>query len=294
MSRPTVRDILQRSSAYLAERGVDSPALSAQLMLGKALGLSRLDLLLQSDRPLGEAELAAARDLVRRRGRGEPAAYILGEKEFFGLAFAVTPAVLIPRPETECVVEEAEALFPRDGALDFVDMGAGSGCLAVTLAVRFPLARGLAVEQSAAALAVAKDNAGRHGVADRVRFVRGDFADLAALGVAPGTRDLVAANPPYVSEAEYAEVSREVRDFEPRAALTPGPTGLEAIAALASAALAALRPGGALILEMGAAQAAAVREILLGAGFARVRVRRDLAGRDRVAVAFRMRSAAGA
>lgn len=294
MSRPTVRDILQRSSAYLAERGVDSPALSAQLVLGKALGLSRLDLLLQSDRPLGEAELAAARDLLRRRGRGEPAAYILGEKEFFGLAFAVTPAVLIPRPETECVVEEAEGLFPRDGALDFVDLGTGSGCLAVALAVRFPLARGLAVDQSAEALAVAQGNAGRHGVADRVRFVRGDFADLAALGVAPGTRDLVAANPPYVSEAEYAKVSREVRDFEPRAALVPGPTGLEAVAALAPAALAALRPGGALILEMGAAQAAAVREILSGAGFARVRVRRDLAGRDRVAVAHRMRSAAGA
>lgn len=294
MSRPTVRDILQRSSAYLAERGADCPALSAQLLLGKALGLSRLDLLLQSDRPLGEPELDAARELVRRRGQGEPAAYILGEKEFFGLAFAVTPAVLIPRPETECVVEEAEDLFPRDGELDFADLGTGSGCLAVALAVRFPLARGLAVDRSAEALAVAKDNAVRHGVADRVRFVRGDFADLAALGVAPGTRDLVVANPPYVSEAEYAKVSREVRDFEPRSALVPGPTGLEAVAALAPAALEALRPGGCLLLEMGAAQAAAVREILIEAGFASVRVRRDLAGRDRVAVAFRMRSAAGA
>ncbi len=282
---PTVREILQKSADFLADRGVDSPALSAQLMLGKALRLTRLDLLLQSDRPLTEAELAAARELVRRRGRGEPAAYILGEKEFYGLAFSVTPACLIPRPETEHIVEEAEARFPRDAALAFADLGTGSGCLAVTLAVRFPQARGLAVDRSPGALAVARDNAARHGVGERLSLVQGDFADLAGLGVAQGSLDLVAANPPYVSEAEYADVSPEVRNFEPRGALTPGPTGLEAIAALAPGAHAALKPGGLLLLEMGMTQAAAVRGILEQAGFAEVRIRKDLAGRDRVAVA---------
>ncbi|MEW5773573.1 MAG: peptide chain release factor N(5)-glutamine methyltransferase [Thermodesulfobacteriota bacterium] len=285
MSQPTVRDILQKSTAFLAERGVDSPALSAQLLLGKALGLSRLDLLLQSDRPLDEAELAAARELVRRRGRGEPAAYILGEKEFFGLAFAVTPATLIPRPETEHIVEEAEARFARDAELAFADLGTGGGCLAVTLAVRFPQSRGLAVDLSAEALAVARGNAARHGVGERLRFLEGDFTDLAGLGVAPASLDLVVANPPYVSEAEYAAVSPEVRDFEPRTALVPGPSGLEAIAALAPGVRAALRDGGWLLLEMGWTQAAAVRGILSGAGFAEVLVRKDLAGRDRLAAA---------
>jgi release factor glutamine methyltransferase len=288
VSAPTVRDILHKSTAYLAERGVDSPALSAQLLLGKALGLSRLDLLLQSDRPLAEAELAAARELVRRRGRGEPAAYILGEKEFFGLAFAVTPATLIPRPETEHLIEEAEARFARDAVLAFADLGTGSGCLAVTLAVRFVRARGLAVDLSAEALAVAQANAGRHGVGERLRLVQGDFADLAGLGVAPGGLDLIVANPPYVSDAEHAATSPEVRDFEPRTALVPGPaglSGLEAIAALAPGAHAALRPGGWLLLEMGWTQAAAVRDILARAGFAEVFIRKDLAGRDRVAAA---------
>ena len=282
---PTVREILQKSADFLADRGVDSPALSAQLMLGKALGLTRLDLLLQSDRPLAEAELAAARELVRRRGRGEPTAYILGEKEFYGLGFSVTPATLIPRPETEHIVEEAEAAFPRDGELAFADLGTGSGCLAVTLAVRFPKARGLAVDLSAEALAVAKGNAAQHGVGERLSFVQGDFADLAGLGVGQGSLDLIAANPPYVSEAEYAAASPEVRDFEPRGALTPGPSGLEAIRALAPAARAALKPGGWLLLEMGWTQAAAVRDILAQAGFGEVLIRKDLARRDRVAAA---------
>lgn len=285
MSHPTVRDILQKSTDFLAERGVDSPALSAQLLLGRALGLTRLDLLLQCDRPLSEAELAAARELVRRRGRGEPVAYILGEKEFFGLAFAVTPATLIPRPETEHIVEEAEARFPRDAALAFADLGTGSGCLAVTLAVRFAQARGLAVDLSPGVLAVARANAARHGVGERLEFREGDFTDLAGLGVAPASLDLIAANPPYVSEAEYAQASGEVRDFEPRTALVPGPGGLEAIAALAPGARAALKDGGWLLLEMGWTQAAAVRGILADAGFAEVLVRRDLAGRDRIAAA---------
>lgn len=282
---PTVREILQKSADFLADRRVDSPALSAQLMLGKALRLTRLELLLQSDRPLTEAELAAARELVRRRGRGEPAAYILGEKEFYGLGFTVSPACLIPRPETEHIVEEAEARFPRDAALAFADLGTGSGCLAVTLAVRFPQSRGLAVDLSAEALAVARGNAARHGVGERLSFVQGDFADLAGLGVGQGSLDLVAANPPYVSAEEYARCSCEVRDFEPRAALTPGPTGLESIAALAPGARAALKPGGLLLLEMGMTQAAPVRDILARAGFSEVRIRKDLAGRDRVAVA---------
>ena len=284
-SAPTVREILHKSTAFLAERGVDSPALSAQLLLGKALGLSRLDLLLQCDRPLGEAELAAARELVRRRGRGAPSADLRGEKEFFGLAFAVSPACLIPRPETEHLVEEAEVRFPRDAVLAFADLGTGSGCLAVALAVRFAQARGLAVDLSAEALAVARENAARHGVGERLDFRLGDFADLAALGVARAGLDLIVANPPYVSEAEYAQVSSEVRDFEPSCALTPGPSGLEAIRALAPGARAALRPGGWLLLEMGWTQAAAVRDILAAAGFAEVLIRKDLAGRDRVAAA---------
>ncbi len=276
---PTVREILGKSEGYLKEKGVDAPRLSAQLLLAKVLGLDRLGLVLAMDRPLSVEELDGYRPLVARRGKGEPVAYLLGEREFFGLDFTVTPETLIPRPETELIVERALELFPQGALSRFADLGTGSGCLAVTLAVKFTQARGLALDKSPGALAVARENAGKHGVADRLDFVEADFA---ALPETAGGYELVVSNPPYVTAAEYRECSKEVRDFEPQGALVPGETGLEAVPVVVRAAMARLAPGGALLVEIGWKQGPEAAAILAEAGFADVAVRRDLAGLDRV------------
>lgn len=275
---PTVRDILAKSAAYLAEKGVDGPRLSAEALLAHALGRDRLGLFLDMDRPLTPAELDICRPLVARRGRGEPLAYILGKREFYGLEFAVGPEALIPRPETEHLVDLVKARYPADAAFDFADLGAGSGILAVTLALAFPAARGLALDISEAALDLARQNAVRHGVATRLDWLVGDFAEIGAKG---RCLDLVVSNPPYVSAAEYAGLCREVAEYEPRGALTPGPEGTEALAAVAAAAALALRPGGRLIVEIGCLQGQAVRAIL-AAAFADARVTKDYSGHDRV------------
>jgi release factor glutamine methyltransferase len=276
---PTVREILGKSEVFFAGRGVDSPRLSAQLLLAQALGLDRLGLILAMDRPLTPEELDVVRPLVARRGQGEPVAYILGEREFYGLDFAVTPATLIPRPETELIIDRALELFPAGDLTAFADLGTGSGCLAVTLAVRFPGAAGLALDLSPEALAVARQNAVRHQVAERITFLEADFA---ALPPFDGGYGLIVSNPPYVSAAEYRECSREVREFEPPSALTPGETGLEAVPTVARAALSRLAPGGTLLVEIGWKQGPDAAAILAKAGFADVVVRRDLAGLDRV------------
>jgi release factor glutamine methyltransferase len=279
--QPTVRDILQKTEAYLRDRSADSPRLSAQLVLAKGLGLDRMKLFLEMDRPLTANELDAVRPLVARRGRGEPVAYITGEREFYSLSFEVAPGVLIPRPETELVIEQAKLRFAPDQTLRFADLGTGSGCLAVTLAVAFPASSGVALDLSPEALAVAARNVARHGASGRVELKEGRFEDL------PAVQDgyhLVVSNPPYVSEAEYGELPREVAAFEPRGALTPGVTGLEAYPAVIAAAARTLAPGGWLMMEIGWKQGAAVRELVevSPAGFEGISVVRDLAGLDRV------------
>lgn len=215
---PTIAELLAEADARLREAGVDSPRLSAQILAAHALGCDRVRLVVDARRVLGAGEAARVRELVARRAAGEPVAYILGEKEFYGLDFAVSPAVLVPRPETEHLIEEAERRLGRDAAIRFADLGTGSGCIAVTLAVRFGGARGLALDRSAAALDVARANARRHGVDGRLQFLRGDMGGVWAR---PGSLDLVVSNPPYVSEAEYRTVSFEVADYEPRSALVP-------------------------------------------------------------------------
>jgi len=276
---PSVREILTKAEGYLAGKAVDAPRLSAQLLLAQTLGLDRLGLILAMDRPLTPDELDRFRPLIVRRSQGEPMAYILGEREFYGLDFTVTPATLIPRPETELLIDRSLALFPGGSLTTFADLGTGSGCLAVTLAVQFPASRGLALDKSPAALAVARQNATQHDVAIRLTFVEGDFA---MLPVQPGGVALIVSNPPYVSAAEYQECSREVRDFEPISALVPGETGLEAVLPVARAAFGALGPRGWLLVEIGWKQGPAAADILTQCGFADVAVRRDLAGCDRV------------
>uniref|UniRef100_A0A7C4AHN9 Release factor glutamine methyltransferase n=1 Tax=Fundidesulfovibrio putealis TaxID=270496 RepID=A0A7C4AHN9_9BACT len=279
--QPTVRDILAKTEAYLRDKCVDSPRLSAQILVAKGLGMDRMGLFLDMDRPLKPQELDALRPLVARRGRGEPVAYITGEREFYSLNFRVCPDVLIPRPETELIVEQALARCDAAAPLAFADLGCGSGCLGIALAAHLKAWTGVLLDASAAALEVARQNAVDNGVADRLEFVHADFSRLPAR---PGGYALIVSNPPYVSQAEHRELSPEVAGFEPLSALVPGPSGLEAYPVVAAVAARSLSPGGLLALEIGCGQGQAVKALLESAeyGFTDVDVLKDLAGLDRV------------
>jgi len=276
---PTVTDILRESEKRLA--AVDSPRLSAELLLAHVLDCSRIAFVTDRARMLTDTELSRFRELIERRAAGEPVAYLLGSREFYGLDFTVTPDVLIPRPETEHIVDEVEAAFRKDASFRFVDLGTGSGILAVTIAHLFPRASGIAVDISSGALAVARSNAAKHQVVDRLDFRLGDFTthlfDDAQF-------DLVVSNPPYVTEQEYSEASLEVTVFEPVGALVSGSDGLDHVRAMLSQVSRVLKPGGLFLMEIGWGQGAAVKKIMLDLHpeFRDVTVLPDLAGRDRV------------
>jgi release factor glutamine methyltransferase len=232
------------------------------------------------------ARFAAA---IARRCRREPVAYILGEREFYGRAFRVTPAVLIPRPESESIVDEALAWLRSARPVPnpvVVDVGTGSGCLAITIAREYPKARLTAIDVSPAALDVARENAGRHGVLDRVTFLCGDL-----LAGVTGPVDLIISNPPYVPDTDRGTLAPEVRDFEPAQALFAGPDGLEVVRRLLRAAAEALRPGGRLIMEFGWGQADAVTRLVAGTpDLTLLLMREDLQRIPRVAVIDRAAS----
>lgn len=252
----------------------DEARLEAELLLADVSGLSRAALLAHPDRPLSTEQQAAYRALLHRRLAHYPLPYLLRRIEFCGLEFQVTPDVLIPRPETETLVE----LALRYPVMTAVDVGTGSGCIAVSLAVYNPACVVVATDLSRAALRVAAANACRHGVEGRVRRICCDLARAVR-----GPVDLVVANLPYVADDEWPTLPRSVREFEPRLALDGGPDGLEPVRRLLSDAPRLLRPGGVLLLEIGAAQgqrAATLARSLYPR--ARVALHRDLAGRDRV------------
>ena len=220
---PTLIDVLRLSTTYLGDHGSPSARLDSELLCAQALGLRRIDLYLQFDRPLDTAELTSIRELVRRRGKGEPVAYITGTREFYGRPFAVTRDVLVPRPDTETLVEHAIAsLRARPGEAPRVaDLGTGSGCIAITVAAEVPGTRVTATDVSRAALDVAQANAAAIGV--DVAFIESSWADSL-----DGRFDLILSNPPYVTTDELEAVDRDVRDFEPRDALLGGHDGLDA------------------------------------------------------------------
>jgi release factor glutamine methyltransferase len=271
----TVGEVLRRSAEYLSEREVETPRLDAELLLAKALGRTRLELYLEHDRPLVESELVACRELVARRGRREPAAYILGEWGFRRLTLGVDSRALVPRPETEGVVERCLALLAETSEPRVLDVGTGSGAIALALADELPDARVTALDCSADALVLASENARRTGLADRVRFVEGNFHD----GFGSATYDLVVSNPPYVGEDEYVGLQAEIREWEPRGALVGGH---DEAATIAAGARAVLERGGHLVLETAARLAGPLTEMLAGLGFADVAVSHDLAGEVRV------------
>ena len=271
----TVLKLLRWTADYFNGRDIDSPRLDAELLLAETLGLDRVGLYLNFERPLESGELAAYREQVRRRANREPLAYILGRTEFWSLPFKVTPAVLIPRPDTELLVEVALPLLV--GAARVLDVGTGSGALAIALAHERPEWMVTAIDLSPAALAVAAENALSNGVAERVHCLPGDLAALPG-----GPFDLVVANPPYIPSGDLAALMPEVRDFEPHLALDGGRDGLAAYRALARQAGDVLAPGGWLLVEVGLGQAANVQELFAAAGLTEIFTARDLAGIERV------------
>jgi release factor glutamine methyltransferase len=268
----TVGEVLRLATEFLAGKGVESPRLDAEHLLGKAVGLSRVELYMHHDRPLDDAERDAYRELVRRRGEREPLAYVLGEWGFRRLVLDVDSRALIPRPETEVVVERALGLVAGRAEPRALDVGTGSGAIALAIADEHPGARVTALDVSAAALALAGENAERAGLG--VELLRWDLFD----GLPAGPWDLVVSNPPYVAPDEIETLDPEVREWEPRLALVAE----GATESIARSARYVLRSGGALVLETGAGRAQSVAALLRGLGYVDVRVTQDLAGRDRV------------
>jgi len=270
---------LDLAAKFLATRGAASARLDAELLLAMVLETDRVGVYLRFDRPLGRSEVDAYRALIRRRGEGEPVAHLTGRREFWSRTFTVTPDVLIPRPETELVVERALALAgARDRPLRILDLGTGSGAIAVALAVELPAAQVTAVDISPAAVQVAERNAVAAGVEARVRVLVSDWT--AALD-RDARFDLVVSNPPYIPSAEIGGLASEVQR-EPRLALDGGADGLDAYRRLVPEACRFVVPGGAVVFEIGIGQAPAVAALCASAGLIAVGRHADLAGIERV------------
>jgi release factor glutamine methyltransferase len=278
----TVLELVRWTTGHFAKRGIETPRLDAECLLAFALGVSRMQLYLDFDKPVNEAERARFRELVRRRG-GErvPVALLTGRKEFWSLPLSVGPGVLVPRPETEVLVEAALELLPgREAAARILDVGTGSGAVALALARERPRARILASDISHEALEIARRNADELRMADRIRFVAGDL-----YGPARGERfDLVVSNPPYLADSDRATLAPEL-EHEPRQALYAGPDGLEVLRELVRGLPEMLVPRGGAAFEVAPEQADTVTALLREAGLGAVRQLRDLAGNPRVVAA---------
>jgi release factor glutamine methyltransferase len=260
---------------FFAGKGIDNPRLDAQLLLAAVLDLERITLYVQHDRPLDQPELDRIRPLAKRRGQREPLQYILGETEFWSLPFRVTPDVLIPRADTEILVEEALKRAGEGRAL--LDVGTGSGAIAISLATELPAWQISALDISPEALEVARFNAELNAVAERVDFRQGTLAQLPA-----ETYDLIVSNPPYIAMTEWEQLMPEVRDYEPQLALVAADEGLECYRLLAQQASVCLNKGGWLLVEIGYTQGDAVQQLFADAGLQDVFLRQDYAGQPRV------------
>jgi release factor glutamine methyltransferase len=280
----TVLRLLRRAADHLKNHHILEPRASAELLLGHVLGLDRLSLYLNAERPLEARELDCFSQCLERRLRGEPVQYITGTQEFWSLAIAVTPAVLIPRPETEVLVEALLDFARETGAeqMRLMDMGTGSGAIAIAAARELPKAVVVAGDFSLAALEVARDNARRHQVSERILFLCTDLF----CGLGRTLFDAVLTNPPYVKSSDFSLLPREIRDYEPRHALDGGDDGLQTMRVIIDQAPNFLRSGGILVLEMGAGQAEAVDALVARTNRYRGRhILKDYTAIDRVLVA---------
>ena len=275
--------MLRDAAVALAAAGIDNVRFEARLLLAHAAGLSAEQLIARGAEPAPAAVAERLCELAARRVLREPMAYILGEREFWGLPFKVSPAVLVPRPDSETLIEAALALMPdRQRPWRIVDLGLGSGCLLLTLLREYPAASGVGLELSEDALAVAQANAEALEVAARVRLVSGDWRQPDWQQRLGGPFDLLVSNPPYIEAGAIERLMPEVARFEPRLALDGGPDGLAAYHAIASAAPALVAPGGRILVEAGEGQALEISRIFAAAGLAMEGPWKDLAGIDRV------------
>jgi len=283
----TIKRLLEWITGYLTERKVDSPRLSAELVLSHVLAKKRIELYTQFDSVIEKPILDQLHDLIKRAGLHEPVAYLVGKTEFYSLEIAVCPDCLIPRPETELLVQKAiDFLRSRPGTQRVCDLCTGSGCIAVALAANCKTAGIIATDLCDKALAAAARNVDRHGLKDRIKLLSGDLFDPILPQLDEGPFDLIASNPPYVTAAEYERLARNVRDYEPRLALHAGDDGLTFIRRIVEQVDPFLKPDGALMLEIGYTQAPAVTDLIRQTGkFSDVQVEKDFQGHDRVAVA---------
>ena len=320
----TVLEAIQKSSEFLARKGVDSPRLQTELLLAHLLKLPRMKLYLNFERTLAPAEVDGLREFIKRRGQHEPLQHITGSTSFCGFEIAVNRHALVPRPETELLAEsgweflhqlsegrvirapnsrENENGASQSSTLWVLDFGTGTGCIAIALAAKCPSAKIIATDISADALALAKENAGRNNVADRIEFLQGDgFAALQNVGQASclspsekkkletgGTPvlhfDLIISNPPYIPSAEIAALQPEVRDFDPRAALDGGADGLDFYRKLAAESKPFLKPDGKIMLEFGDGQADAIKKIFQNEKWIVEAVQEDYSHRQRILIA---------
>jgi release factor glutamine methyltransferase len=279
----TLGRLLEWTTRHLAERGSEFPRLDAEVLLAQAQGCRRIELYTRFDEIATDDVRTKFRELVRRRSEGCPVAYLVGKKEFFSLEFDVTPAVLIPRPDTETVVMTVLDLAKGMGSPSIADVGAGSGNIAVTLAKHLPSATIIAIDLSPESLEVAKRNAARHGVSDRIEFLQGDL--LGSLS-ADRVFDFIVSNPPYIATEDIPKLPVGVRQYEPLRALDGGPGGYAVIRRLLEQAPAHLRPGGYLVVEIGVPQETEVRRLIEQQPELQIRpTLRDYSGHPRVVTA---------
>ena len=267
----------------LKAAGVDQPAIDARLMLEAGAGVTRLDILTDPHRALDAQQTATFDSYVDRRARREPVSHILGRKGFWKIMLSVTPDVLTPRPDTESLLDVVLPAYPEGMRFSVLDLGVGSGAILLAILAERPAARGLGIDCSEEALAVARENAANLDLNDRAAFLRGDWT----AGLGDASFDVVVSNPPYIPTAHIETLDPEVRDHEPRLALDGGEDGLDAYRLLAPEILRVLKPGGLLAVEIGHDQSSAVEALFRAAGAAQVRTVKDLALRDRVVTGFK-------
>ena len=292
MASWTIQKLLNWVTAYLTDKGVDSPRLGAELLLCHAVGLKRIELYTQFDRAVRQQQLDQLHDLVKRAGLHEPVAYLTGRTEFYSIELDINSDCLIPRPETELLVQRAiEFLRTREGVQFVCDLCTGSGCIAVAVAKNFSDARVIATDISAGALDVAAGNVAKHKLGERVELLQGDLFEPLVRQLDVDAFDLITCNPPYVSGAEYETLAKNVRDYEPKSALLAGLDGLDIYRRLIDKADEFLKPGAALMMEIGCAQGPAVRELVEETEvFAEIRIEKDPQDNDRVVTARKISS----
>ncbi|MCP5464523.1 MAG: peptide chain release factor N(5)-glutamine methyltransferase [Deltaproteobacteria bacterium] len=285
----TIKKMLEWTSDYFSQKSIETPRLEAEILLCHVLGLRRIDLYLQFEKPLSQDELKSFKALIKRRLDNEPVAYLVGKKEFWSRDFFVSSDVLIPRPDSEHLIEvvlDHIKTLPkekRESPMRAFELGLGSGCLSITLLNELPQLSVVGLDYSAEALAVARKNAEYHGVDARLHFEQGDFLKS---DFWDASYDVVVSNPPYVSETEFNDLSATVKDHEPRLALVADDNGLAFYPKIATFAKKNLNENGVVVVEIGESQGMAVKKFFEDAGFSDVLVKKDLAGHDRAVFAI--------